>query len=106
MGYANVHRAIIAWPHLDHRAARCLLVMANTARDRPGVHGEPAGVYWGGHELLAHALGLSDWDQEPSQADRSQVRRVLSELVDAGAVKPLNRPRSGVRAEYLLALSP
>ena len=106
MGHANVRRAIIAWPNLDHRAARCLLVMANTARDRPGAHGEPAGIYWGGHDLLAKALGLCDWDQDPSPADLRLVRRVLAELVQAGAVKLVNHPAPGMRAEYQLALGP
>lgn len=106
MGWRNVSRAIVAWPHLDHRAARCLLVMANTSRDRTGAHGEPAGVYWGGHDLLAKALGMTDWDQEPSPAALREVRRVLAQLVEAGAVKPLNHPRPGQRAEYQLALGP
>ena len=106
MGWRNVNRAIVAWPHLDHRAARCLLVMANTARDRAGANGEPAGVYWGGHDLLAKALGLTDWDQDPTANDLRIVRRVLAELVHAGAVKPVNKPHPGERAEYQLALGP
>lgn len=106
MGYRNAHKAMTMWAHLDHRAARCLVVMALTARDRPGAHGEPAGVYWGGHDLLAKSLGLCDWDQEPSANDLRVVRRVLAELVQAGAVKPVNKPQFGTRAEYQLALGP
>ena len=106
MGYRNVHRAILAWPHLDHRAGRTLLVMANVARDRTGAHGEPAGVYWGGHDLLAKSLGMCDWDQDPSPNALREVRRVLAELVQAGAIKPVNKPRPGERAEYQLALGP
>jgi hypothetical protein len=106
MGYRNAQLAMTTWARLDHRAARCLLVMALTARDRPGPNGEPPAVYWGGHDLLAKALGLCDWDQDPTESDLRVVRRVLAALVEAGAVKPLNRPRPGVRAEYQLALGP
>jgi len=106
MGYRNAQAMANHWTHLDHRAARCLLVMALAARDRPGAHGEPAGVFWGGHDLLAHLLGMADWDAEPSAAALREVRRVLAQLVEAGAVKPVNKPRPGVRAEYQLALGP
>lgn len=106
MGWRNARLAMTTWSHLDHRAARCLLVMALTARDKPGAHGEPAAVYWGGHDLLAKALGMTDWDAEPAPNALREVRRVLAQLVEAGAVKPLNHPRPGQRAEYLLALGP
>lgn len=104
MGYRNVRAAISGWSHLEHRAARCLLIMASVARDAPGPRGEAARVYYGGHEFLAWALGLTDWDQEPSQSDLRMVRKAVADLVAAGAVKPVNRPQPGVVAAYQLAL--
>lgn len=106
MGYANAQQVMVRWSHLDHRAVRCLLAMALAARDKPGTHGEPAGVYWGGHEVLAWSLGLTDWDQDPSPNALRTVRRVITGLVDNGAVKPLGRPHPGHRAEYQLTLGP
>lgn len=106
MGFRNAHKAATRWAHLDHREARCLLVMALTARDRAGEAGEPAGVYWGGHDLLAKSLGFTDWDQEPDATALRKVRKTLAALVQAGAVKPVNKPRPGMRAEYQLDLGP
>lgn len=106
MGYRNAAQAVQMWPHLAHRDARCLLVMALAARDRTSPDGQAARVYWGGHDVLAWSLGLADWDQEPSATARREVRRIIARLIAAGAVKPVNHPQGGARAEYLLALGP
>ncbi len=91
--------AFAFWAHLDHREMRALAFMANTALDA-----DTPPVYFGGWEALAAALGC-DVEAKPENARRTAVR-ALSALAQAGPIISSGQARTGVRAEYALALDP
>ncbi|WP_121866531.1 hypothetical protein [Glutamicibacter nicotianae] len=99
MGASNVAKAFTYWLNLDHREMRALVFMANISLDS----GAPP-VYFGGWEALAAALG-ADPEGKRDSARRTAVR-VLGSLAKAGAIVSSGQARTGVRAEYALALDP
>ncbi|ALQ31221.1 hypothetical protein AA310_05810 [Arthrobacter sp. YC-RL1] len=99
MGASNVAMVFAHWAHLDHREARALTYMANVSLDA-----DFPPVYFGGWEALAAALG-ADIDSKRESSRRTAVR-VLGALAKAGAIVSSGKARTGVRAEYALALDP
>ncbi|ALV44701.1 hypothetical protein MB46_03420 [Arthrobacter alpinus] len=99
MGAQNVAKVFVYWRQLDHREARALLYMANTALDK-----DDPPVYFAGWEAIASALG-QDPDSSPDAAKRAAMRS-LKALRLAGAVVSSGQARMNVRSEYALALDP
>lgn len=99
MGASNVAMAFAHWTHLDHREMRALIFMANISLDA-----DTPPVYFGGWEALANALG-ADLEGKRESARRTAVR-VLGALTKSGAIVSSGQARTGVRAEYALALDP
>lgn len=99
MGASNVAMVFTYWAHLDHREVRALTYMANISMDA-----DAPPVYFGGWEALAVALG-ADPHGNPQSGRRTAVR-VLGALSKAGAIVSSGQARTGVRAEYALALDP
>ena len=91
MGARLVSVALLPdWAGLSAPARLGLVAMCQTAHDR-ACDDIPAGTYWGGHAALAVALFGGDG---PSELRR--VRRIIAELVEAGAVElvePAHRRR-------------
>lgn len=100
MGAQLVALALARWTHVSDRAFRVLTRMALTALDEPQ-NGTPAGMYFGGRDLLVASLrrdGASDATQ------RRKVRRLLDELIDAGAIERAAHGRAGKNSVYRLTL--
>lgn len=99
MGAQNVAKVFMYWRQLDHREARALLFMANTALDK-----DLPPVYFGGWEALAHAIG-HDPSGNKAAAKRAAMR-TLSALRKSGAIVSSGQAMYDVRSEYALALDP
>lgn len=102
MGARLVTLVLARWTHVSDRAFRLLVRMAHTALDEPGAGGAPAGVYFGGRELLALTLRAQGGS---TQTRYREVRTVLAELADAGAIERVHDGRPGSRAAYRLSLN-
>lgn len=102
LGAHLVSLALVRWaPHVTDRAFRVLIRMAHTALDTSVANSRPAGVYFGGHELLALTLrgdGVAD------DAALKTVQRAVRELIDIGAVERMSDGRRGNQASYKLLL--
>lgn len=99
MGASNVAKVCTYWCHLKHREARLLMYMANVALDQ-----DVPPVYFGGWETAAAAIGMDPTTKRASA--KETFRKAMSTLREAGAVVTSRQARSGVRAEYALALDP
>ncbi|HEY9251580.1 MAG TPA: hypothetical protein VIP06_02895 [Nocardioides sp.] len=79
--------------------------MSLTALDKPTPE-QPARMYFGGREHLAIGLGrkLEDADAKGQKAIHEAVRRVIKNLVDAGAIERTTHAREGRRQVYRLLL--
>jgi hypothetical protein len=74
--------------------------MAAIARDEAR-KGLPAGLYFGGWELLAKAMGYEAYTPAAHRA----VARATAELVARGLIDPVQeRAGNGIRQAYLLTL--
>jgi hypothetical protein len=73
---------------LPPRSKVVLIKMAHTALDQPNRKGQPAGIYYGGWEPLALALGYEVPDLDPDNEKVCQQRRTAGQAVRR-AVKPL-----------------
>lgn len=102
MGARLVTLVLARWTHVSDRGFRLLVRMAHTALDEPGAGGAPAGVYFGGRELLALTLRAQGGSPRTRYRD---VRAVLTELLDAGAVERISDGRPGSRSAYRLTLN-
>ena len=73
--------------------------MASIGRDQP--KGKVlSGVYYGGWELIAKALGYEEYTPAAERA----VARALAELTNAGLIEPLGRAGQGRRQAYRITL--
>ena len=92
---------------------KALLRMALVSLDRPNEKGQPPGLYFGGWEQLAVALGfpVPDDDGTPeARRRRKKLRGYVTDairvLVEAGVIERVGeRARIGTRATYRLKLS-
>lgn len=100
MGARLVSLALARWTHVSDRAFRLLVRMALTALDEPSP-GAPACVYFGGRDLLA--MTLRNEGGNPQTRYRA-VKRLLAELVEAGAIERAQPGRAGQNAVYRLTL--
>lgn len=98
MGAKNALRVFEDWTHLKHRPARLLAFLAVRTLDA-----DAPPVYFGGWRPAAAALGL---DTSRERVAQEQLRRVVNELEDAGAVLRGRTARPGLNGEYALALDP
>lgn len=57
-------------------------------------------LYYGGHGFLVGATLGRDPEDDLYAAGVRRVERALKELREAGAVRSLNKPRAGTRANY------
>jgi hypothetical protein len=101
VGAANAMRVYAAWGHLDDRPFRLLIYMALRARDHDA---EP--WYGAGHEELAEiGLGLKPpQTSRESEAVYRAVRRAMTALHDARAIRTTRRAAPGKQASYRLYL--
>ena len=98
----NANRVRAAWGGLPGNAYKALTEMAWSARD-----GDSPPQYWGGPGPIARALGRVDVDDAPlSRTDERIVVNAVAALVDAGAIRCVQKPAPGVRARYALYLAP
>lgn len=103
MGIQLVGVVLVRWaPHLSDRAFRVLVRMAATAMDRSNGQA-PAGVYFGGHDLLAMTL-RRERRGGTDETGLKLVQRAIAELIQLGAVERTSASRSGRRANYTLRL--
>jgi hypothetical protein len=93
------------WAHLDP-APRCLLVfMASASLDAPK-NGTPAGRFFQGRpQLVLNYSGIDENDPRYDAADR-RIRRYISTLVEAGALRIVKSGHRGQHAEYELLVDP
>lgn len=97
---------------LDGNSYKVLIYMALVALDQPNGKGQPAGLYFGGWEPLALALGWelpADDDKSPEANRRRRKLRnyvvtALGKLRERGLIEPQERARTGVRQRYRLNL--
>lgn len=74
--------------------------MCITALDKPNGKGQPAGLYFGGWEPLALALGYDGL----TDAAKTKVKRAVKGIRDKGLVKPLvSHAQYGERQVYRIA---
>lgn len=95
MGAQLVSRVFVSWSHLPDRPFRLLVHMAHIIKDASK---QP--TYYGGREMMAHALGLEPESPSAHQAVKLTVRK----LVDAGAIERALYGHAGKRSEYRLTL--
>lgn len=92
----------------NHRARIVLYTMAAEAYDRT-IGTRHAGIYSGGHMLLAEALGYTD-PQElkpmPDKHQKDEIRRDIKLLVEVGAIERVRRGTLGYTSEYRLLPRP
>ncbi|MGW9196075.1 hypothetical protein [Micromonospora chersina] len=100
MGARLVSLALVRWSYVSDRAFRVLVRMALTALDEPQ-NGQPAGLYFGGQDLLA--LSLRNCGGKRESVLRS-VRLAVDELIAEGAVERTKQGRSGQNAVFHLTL--
>ncbi|MBI4900924.1 MAG: hypothetical protein HY829_10655 [Actinobacteria bacterium] len=93
------------WSHLDP-APRCLLAyMASVTYDLP-TKGLPAGRFFQGRpSLVLNYTGIDEKDPRYDAAER-RVRRYISTLVEAGAIRIVKPGYRGQHAEYELLVDP
>lgn len=102
MGMKLVGMALTKWaPHVPDRAFRLLVRMAMTALDEDTTD-MPAGLYFGGRDLLAGAL-RAERNGSLKSVERS-VERGIRDLIELGAIERTNRAYFGERAVYRLTL--
>ena len=103
MGAHLVGLVLTTWaPHISDRAFRLLTRMAHTALDTP-TDGVPAGLYFGGREPLIAVLSENSRRGTPATVYKD-VRELLAELVEKGAIERTNQARSGSNQVYRLHL--
>jgi hypothetical protein len=114
MGAQLVAQALAYWADLPDRQFRILVRMALTALDSPD-DGKAAATYFGGHELLARALGCPYPDGDSDEARKARatvlrhVRGEVAALRKAGACTVVDTGRAvrhGHSQTYLLTLGP
>lgn len=92
----------------SHRARIVLYTMAAEAYDRT-VGTRHAGIYSGGHMLLAEALGYTDpqtLEPMPTRSQENEIRKAINLLIEAGAIERVRRGTLGRTAEYRLLPRP
>jgi len=92
---------MMRWASAPHNAYRVLLRMALTALDEPSAS-MPAGMYFGGHELLTTVIPAGDGATAESR--QRAVKRAVADLVAMGAIERSNKARSGANQVYRLTL--
>lgn len=102
MGISLVNQALFyAAPKISDRAFRVLMRMAATALDKPS-DGQPAATFFGGVEMLTMVLRSGRAEKDDS-APRI-VRYAVAELIEAGLIECVEKPRKGHRPVYRLTL--
>lgn len=100
MGATNVAKVFLNWPAsgLTQREMLALVYMANISLDK-----DYPPVFFGDLQDLATAIGLSRGTASPESV-RASVMKILSGLRKAGAIVSSGQARTGIRANYALAL--
>ena len=99
VGVELVKTAMVYGKHLSGNAYKVLISMSMSALDKPK-EGRPPGLYWGGWDALALALGYPD-AQRGGTGHRA-VRRAIKELRDGKHVTPMLIAARGSRQSYLV----
>lgn len=100
MGASNAMQVYFHWPKLiTHRESAALTYMALMSLD-----GDEPPRFFAEWKALASAIGIDPEGNE--ELARRNTLKVLSGLKRAGAIVPSGQARTGVRAEYALALDP
>lgn len=80
------------WASLSDAARLVLVTMCHTAKDLPG-NGQPDRQYFGGHDRIIHVLTGRDAGDDAYRAspayrsDRRRAKRLVQELIEAGAIQ-------------------
>ena len=92
------------WAFLETPARFVLSIMAARCYDKP-TDGKEAGLYYGGHaELVFSWLGVPKDSPDYPKAER-RVKRVIAQLLEAGAIERKRHAVNGRRAEYRVTTS-
>jgi hypothetical protein len=113
MGAANVGAVLTTWHSLPPRARLVLITMAHLSYDAPRP-GAPARQYWAGPGHLAEVLygpdGVAGRDDNgnaiATPSAGRQVEKVITQLIDAGALIRLTIGGKNHRARYEVVLTP
>jgi len=104
VGARLVGEVLARWaPVTSDRGFRILVRMAHTALDESN-DGRPAGLYFGGRDLLVATLREESRRGKPENVYK-EVRTIIAELIRIGAIERTNHARSGSNAVYRLTLS-
>lgn len=100
MGASNVAKVFVNWHDsgLTQREMLGLVYMANISLDK-----DFPPVFFGYLQDLATAIGLTRGNASPESV-RASVMKVLSGLRKAGAIVSSGQARTGIKANYALAL--
>lgn len=101
MGAQLVSEVLTRWVNLPDRAFRVLIRMAHTALDKPQ-NGQPAGVYFGGRELLDATLRPTKASPQNRYRD---LKRAIADLVEAGAIERVGSAGPRHNQVYRLTLT-
>lgn len=112
MGAANVGAVFITWPgHISQRSLLVLLAMAHLSLDTAR-EGQPARRYFAGPGYLAEVLYGAEGieharggEATPTPSAGRQVRKCLTELERAGAIRRVVKGAPGRRSEYEVVLT-
>lgn len=99
MGVEIVKAATVYGRALSGNAYKALVAMSLSALDKPS-NGRPAGLYWGGWDALALALGYENASR--NSAGHNAVARAVRELRAAKHVTPMVDAGRGTRQSYLV----
>ena len=93
------------WAHLDPAPRMVLSIMASKVLDAPKGK-TPAGTYFASRaELVLAYAGVDENDPRWDSVER-RIRRHLSTLVDAGAIRLIYRGHQGKNSVYELLVDP
>lgn len=97
MGVEIVKAAMVYGKSLSGNGYKVLIAMSMSALDKPS-NGRPPGLYWGGWDALAVALGHEDATRDSS--GHRAVKRAIKELRDAKHITPMLNASRGTRQSY------
>ena len=93
------------WAHLDPAPRMVLSIMAAKVLDAPKGK-TPAATYFASRaELVLAYAGVAENDPRWESSERS-IRRHLATLVEAGAIRQINRGHQGKNSIYELLVDP
>ncbi|MDR7253727.1 hypothetical protein J2X46_002717 [Nocardioides sp. BE266] len=99
MGVEIVKAAMVYGKSLSGNGYKVLVAMSMSALDKPS-NGRPPGLYWGGWDALAIALGYEH--AERNSPGQNAVARAVRELKKGNHITPMLDAGRGTRQSYLV----